>query len=98
MHAHTHQHSISDVILLAEALLCFRKEIYEHFHLDLFQYISIPQLAMDCFLSYTKSEIELMTDLDMFLDVEGSIRGGVSFVRQRLCKRTEDEQILYIDA
>lgn len=53
---------------------------------------------MDAFLKYTDTKIENIRDIDLFIDIENNIRGGVSFVRERWAQSTEDEKIVYIDA
>ena len=53
---------------------------------------------MDCFLFETGASLDNIQDVDLFLEVEQSIRGGVSFCRERHTKATKDEKILYIDA
>ena len=91
----------TDVGLLAEIIIQFRKTISDLFGLDCCHYISLPQLAYDSMLKLTKVEIELMTDPDMLLFFEQSIRGGVSFINQRHCKVKEKEDdhvdMIYID-
>jgi hypothetical protein len=42
-------------------------------------------------LRSTKVEIELLTDIDKILFVEGNIRGGVSFINQRYCEEHDAE-------
>lgn len=42
--------------------------------------------------------MELMSDADMFLQVEESVRGGNSFVRERYYEESDDKQAAYIDA
>jgi hypothetical protein len=91
----------TDVGLLAEVMVQFRKTIYNIFGLDCCHYISLPQLAYDSMLKLTDVEIELMSDVDMVLFFERSIRGGVSFINQRHCKMKEEEDdhvdMIYID-
>jgi hypothetical protein len=87
-----------DVLLLTEAIVCFRAEVYSKFELDMCQYISLSQMAFDCYLKYTGTEIELMSNIDMITKVEQAIRGGNSFVRERYVKTTEEQQLLYVDA
>jgi hypothetical protein len=95
-----------DVLLLAECFLSFRAEVLQELDLDCCHYISLPQLAYDAMLKMTGVEIEPMTDIDMILFFESSIRGGVSFIGQRMCQATtpaeeaagvEPRSMLYID-
>ncbi len=48
-------------------------------------------------LKTTGVQLELMTDLDQILFVEQNIRGGLSYIGQRFCKKTPDNDLLYID-
>lgn len=48
-------------------------------------------------LKYTGVELELMTDIDQILFVESNIRGGLSYIGQRFCKKTPENDMLYID-
>ena len=49
-------------------------EVYE---LDPAHFLSLPGLARQACLNKTKVELELLTDYDMLLMVEGRIRGGI---------------------
>lgn len=68
-------------------------------------YISLPQLSFDIMLRKTGVRLELMRDIDQILFVENNIRGGVSFINQRLCSASssvsteveEEDEMLYID-
>lgn len=91
-------YNATDVFLLAEGLMEFREIVHKTFKVDLFQYISIPQLTQDAFLLYSGAEIELMSDADMFIRMEQNIRGGMSFIGCRHAEKTEDKVISLIDA
>ena len=56
------------------------------------------QLAFDAMLLKTNAELELLTDPDMVLFLQQSVRGGVSFVNDRYHKSTGEEKLLYTDA
>ncbi len=60
-------------------------------------YISLPQLSYDLMLKQTGVTLELMTDIDQILFVEQNIRGGLSYIGQRFCKKTPENELLYID-
>ena len=49
-------------------------EIYE---LDPAKFLSAPGLAWQAALKKTKVKLDLLTDIDMLLMVEKSIRGGI---------------------
>ena len=96
-----------DTILLAEVMSAFRKMVLEEFGLDCMRYISLPQLSWDAMLRTLTEPIDYMTDPDMILMCEQNIRGGVSFVGERMASSTESQKtsedtiqdtLLYIDA
>lgn len=101
-----------DTILLAEAVLDFRKMVLKEFALDCTRYISTPQLAFDCLLTTFKEPVQMMHDPEMIMMVTQNIKGGVSFVNERHVdlkdymktsnnENVEDkiqDQLLYIDA
>jgi hypothetical protein len=73
-----------DVFLLAEAVMNMRKTLYDEFKLDMCQYLSLPMMAKDIMLKVSGAEIELISDYDMVMMVQRGIRGGMSFIGQRL--------------
>ncbi len=69
---------LADTLLLGEALHRFRMETYDSFGLDVMAgYISLPQFTMDAMLKYTGVVIKNMTNVNMQLWTEKSIRGGL---------------------
>ena len=87
-----------DTILLAECIMRFRQEIIEEFGLCCENYISLPQLAFDCMLKFTKAEIEQMSDPDMIYMIESNIRGGVSYVNTRHVNvQNTNDSLTYLD-
>ncbi len=92
----------SDVILLAEAVMDMRNNIWTEFGLDMCAYLSLPMLAKDIMLKYTGAEIELISDDDMSNMIQASIRGGLSFINKRFAVRKDEggnpKQLLYVDA
>jgi hypothetical protein len=83
---YTELYCATDTALLAEVMLQFREEILQEFGLDCCHYISTPQLAFDCFLYSTKTELELLSDVDKVIFIENSIRGGMSYIAKRYSK------------
>lgn len=65
-----------DVALLCDCLTSFRKLSMTHYNLDPCYYYTIPGLSFDAGLKYSKVEIELLSDYDLYLLFEGAIRGG----------------------
>jgi alkyl hydroperoxide reductase subunit AhpC len=100
---------VSDVLLLMDIWENFREVCYNMYNLDCEYYYTAPGLSFDAMLKYTKQELELITDLDMYLFVEDGIRGGISQISTRHAvannkymsnyeKSKEDSYIVYLDA
>ncbi|XP_074035974.1 uncharacterized protein [Leptinotarsa decemlineata] len=70
----------TDILLLADVFEQFRASCLRTHNLDPAHYYTLPGLTWDAMLKYTKVELELLTDPDMFLFVERGIRGGLSQV------------------
>ena len=94
-----------DSLLLAEVLRNYRDTTFEEFGLDICHYISSPQLSFDIMLKETQAQLELITDIDMLVFIEGSLRGGLSYVNERYVKLSENfdanednEFLLFLDA
>jgi hypothetical protein len=49
--------------------------VLKNFGLDCCHYISLPSVAFDSMLRITGVEIELLTDIDKILFIEGQVRG-----------------------
>jgi hypothetical protein len=75
-----------DTALLGDVFTAFRKKILSIYKLDPCYFYSIPTLAWNSMLKFTGIEIELITDVDMYLFIEKSIRGGISQVSKRYSK------------
>ena len=59
-----------DVLLLADVFENFRKTCRSYYGLDPVHYISAPDLVWDACLKITKTELELISDIDQYLFVE----------------------------
>ena len=67
----------SDTLLLADVFENFRNICTEIYELDHSYFWSVPGLALQSYLKMTTAELELLTDIDMMLMVEKSIRDGI---------------------
>ena len=76
----------SDVLLLSDIWNNFREICYENYNLDCCYYYTAPGLSWSAMLKYTKIELELITDMDKYLFVGSSIRGGISQISTRYSK------------
>jgi hypothetical protein len=72
-----------DVLLLADVFENFREKCMSAFGLDPCWMYSLPGFTILAALKSTKVEIELLTDYDMVLFFERSIRGGFCFASKR---------------
>ena len=70
----------SDTAQLADVFENFRTVCLKEYELDPSYFVSTPGLALEAMLKITKVKIELLTDTDMVLMVENSIRGGLTQV------------------
>lgn len=99
----------SDVLLLSDIWYNFTKTCYGIYNLDPAYYYTAPSLSWDAFLRFSKCEIELLTDGDMYLFVEDAIRGGISQISHRYAEANNkymkdydnskcESNIIYLDA
>ena len=67
----------SDTILLADIFENFQNMCLELYELHLVHFLSAPGLAWQRALKKTKLKLDLLTDIDILLMVEKSIRVGI---------------------
>ena len=58
----------------------------EYYGLDPCYYFSVPGLKRDAMLKMTGVELELISDIDMYLFGEKGMRGGISYIAKRYNK------------
>ena len=80
----------SDVTLLADVFETFRSSCMDTYGLDACHYMSLPGFSFDAALKYTNVELDLMSDPDMYLFMENSIRGGVCMISHRFAKANHE--------
>ena len=104
----------SDVLLLTDIWDNFKDVCYKIYELDPSYYFTAPSLSWDAMLKHSGEEIkdfgiELITEMDMYLLFEKSIRGGLSQISKRYAKANNkyipnhnpnsiSEYILYLNA
>ena len=99
----------SDTLLLADVFENFRNTCIKVYELDPAHFLSLPRLAWQACLKKTNVELELLTDYDMLLIIQGGIRGGICHSIQRYAKANnkymknydgskESSYIQYLDA
>ena len=57
-----------------------------YYGLDPCHYFSSPGLSWDAMPKTTKIELELISDIDMYLFIEKGMRGGISYIAKRHSK------------
>ena len=67
----------TDTLLLADVFEKFREKCTEIYGLNPWYFYSAPGLAWQERLKQTKAKLELLTDYQMLLMIEGGIRGGM---------------------
>lgn len=77
------QYCMLDCSQLADIHEATRNKLYEITGLDPGWFIGVANMSLPAMLKMTGAEVELMTDLDMYLLVEKNIRGGYSSVVER---------------
>jgi len=71
------------VLLLADVIENFRHTIYSEHGLDYLHVNIFPSLVWTCPLKYTKAELELLSDPDIYLMIEINTRGGIAAISHR---------------
>ncbi|KAG8265999.1 hypothetical protein J6590_108378 [Homalodisca vitripennis] len=68
----------TDVLLLADVFENFRTICVNNYELDPANYLTLPSLTFDAMLKFTKVELELFHNYDMYMFIEKGIRGGIT--------------------
>jgi hypothetical protein len=76
----------TDVLLLADVFENFRRQCKEIYNLDPVHYYTSPGFSFDSMLKYTKIELDLLWDEDMYNMIEKGIRGGICQVSTKHVK------------
>jgi hypothetical protein len=99
----------TDVLLLADCFEAFRTMSLKVYKLDPVHYYTLPSLSWDALLKMTSVKLDLISDPEIYLFLENSIRGSVSMISHRYAKANNplvegyDESkpnnyIIYLDA
>ena len=79
-------------------VMCLKKFIsvcLKDYGLDPAHYISSPVLSWDAMLKMTGIQLEKISDVDVHLFIEKGMRGGISYISKRYCKKDENTKIMY---
>ena len=99
----------TDVLLLAYVFENFRNNAMNIYGLDPAHYYTSPGFSFDAMLKFTKAELELLHDVDMYNMIEQGIRGGICQVSKKHLntnnkylsnydKNNKSNYIMYLDA
>lgn len=87
-----------DVTQLADVFEEFRDTVLSEFSLDPVYLQGAPSLTWQLCLQQNPTEMKVITDPHIYLDIQSSIRGGISQVMTRYCNvNTRGGDILYLD-
>ena len=67
-------------MLLADVFEKFIDTCLQYYGLDPCHYFSSPGLSWDAMLKMAGIQLELISDIDMYLFVEKGMRGGISYI------------------
>ena len=76
-------YNLIDTLLLADIFENFREICFDNYGIDPACYFTSPGLFWDAMLKQTGIELELLSDVDMFLFFKRMIRGGISMISNR---------------
>ena len=79
---HNH-YLLSDTLLLADVVDNFRNSIMEKHKLDCLHFFTLPSLAWSTALKHVKAKLDLITDSEIYLMLENSLRGGIATISKR---------------
>jgi len=79
-----HDHYLlSDVLLLSDVFQHFRHTTFDAHRLDCLHFFTLPSLAWNAALKHTAAEMDLITDPNIYLMTENSMRGGIAVISKR---------------
>ncbi|XP_052857193.1 uncharacterized protein LOC128265313 [Drosophila gunungcola] len=74
----------SDVMILADVFENFRIICLQIYKLDPVNYVTAPSISWDAMLKFTRTELTLISNPDMYNFIKRSIRGGLTQCTQRI--------------
>ena len=85
----------SDVLLLSDVFENFRETCFQYYELDPAHYYSAPGLSWNACLKMIGIELELISDVDMYLMIEKGLRGGMSVNFYRKAETNNENKTSY---
>ena len=87
----------TDVLLLADVFEKFINICLEHYGLDPCHYFSSSGLSCDGMPKMTEIELELISDIDMYLFIEEGMKWGICYIAKRFSKANNKYMESYDD-
>ena len=75
-----------DIFLLADIFEQFRQVCLKNYQLDPAHYYTVPGLAWDAALKFTKVKLDTLNDIEMHQFLEKGMRGGISMITHRFAQ------------
>ena len=79
-------YNLLDCILLGDVVNNYRNQSREYYSVDPLTFISMPQMAFTVAMAESRQKLQLVKDIDLFLMVKESHRGGICHVNKRHLK------------
>ena len=89
---------LTDVLLLADVMVSFRKMCLKNYQLDPYHFYTAPGFAFEAALKMSKVQLDLIDNPDMHKFIEKGIRGGVSMICHRHAEADDEHALCYLDA
>ena len=89
---------LTDVLLLSDILVAFRKMCLNYYNIDPFHCYTAPGFSWQASLRMTGQELELLDNSTIHQFFERGVRGGISMITQRHAEADSTHSLLYIDA
>ena len=87
----------TDVLLSTDVFEKFISTCLEYYGLDPCHYFSSPELSCDTMLKMIEIELELISDIDIYLFIEKGMKGGISYIAKRFRKANNEYMQSYDD-
>ena len=84
-----------DILFLADVFEKFRNRCLQNYGFCPSCYLSASALAWDVMLSMTEIELDLISNIEIYLFFEKDMRGGVSYISKRYSKANNKYLISY---
>ena len=87
----------TDVLLSTDVFEKFISTCLEYYGLDPCHYFSSPELSCDTMLKMIEIELELISDIDIYLFIEKGMKGSISYIAKRFRKANNEYMQSYDD-